>query len=103
MRMLHSCERVMGLLSRYNFVGLVNTGHDGGDTQLDGFTCIKALPRPVDPASGGVAIFVKTALASKATVVRERASMGMLWVKFLHCTCVPATPGLVHVQTRGPG
>ena len=82
MRMLHSCGRTMGLLSRYSIVGLVHTGHDGSDTQLDGFTCLRALPRPVDTTSGGVALFVRTSLAHKAMVVRERADMGILWIRF---------------------
>ena len=82
MRMLHSCARTMGLLSKYSIVGLVHTGQDGADTQLDGFTCVRALPRPLDPVSGGVALFVKTSLASKAMVVRERADMGIIWIKF---------------------
>ena len=82
MRMLHECPRIMALLAKYNIVGLVHTGHDGPDTRLDGFTCVRALTRPVDPASDGVALFVKSGLAQKAVVVRERAEMGMLWIKF---------------------
>ena len=82
MRMLHECPRIMSLLARYNIVGLVHTGHDGPDTLLDGFICVRALTRPVDPASGGVALFVKSGLAHKAVVVRERADLGMLWIKF---------------------
>ena len=80
--MLHTCTRTMGLLARYSIVGLVHTGQDGADTRLDGFTCVRALPRPLDPVSGGIALFVRSALAHKAMVVRERADMGILWVKF---------------------
>ena len=82
MRMLHECPRIMGIFAHYSIVGLVHTGLDGPDTILDGFTCIRALVRPVDSASGGVALFVKSSLAHKAVVVRERADMGILWIRF---------------------
>ena len=105
MRMLHECPRIMSLLARYNIVGLVHTGHDGPDTLLDGFTCVRALTRPVDPASGGVALFVKSGLALKVVVVRERAELGMLWIKFegVSIASVPAAPSFVDVQAQWPG
>jgi hypothetical protein len=93
--MLHECPRIMGLLARYIIVGLVHTGHDGPDTLMDGFTCVRALTRPVDPASGGVALFVRSDLAHKAVVVRERADMGMLWIQF---EGVFIALGLIHVR-----
>ena len=48
MRGLDSDGRIMKLLGRYQFLCLTNTGTDTAhDTVLPGFTCVKALPRPV--------------------------------------------------------
>ena len=71
----------MGILGKYHVVGLVHTGIDGEDTVLPGFTCIRALQRPMDPASGGLALFVKTHIKQDVVVVREHSELGMLWVK----------------------
>ena len=94
MRGLESDGRIMKLLGRHLFLCLTNTGTDTAhDAVLQGFTCIKALPRPVHAGasthmqalatqlSGGVALFAHSSIASRVTVARTRAAMGILWVR----------------------
>lgn len=84
MHLLHTCPRVLHVLQRFDFVGLVHTGTDGEDTILHGFRCIRAVQRPGsnDSAkSGGIAIFVKSHLWGRVCVARERAALGMIWIK----------------------
>ena len=84
--MLHTCPRVLKLLSHYNIVGLVHTGTDGEDTVLDGYTCITALVRPVDAAHGGLALFARNQLAERVRVMRSHPELGQLWVRVEHPT-----------------
>ena len=94
MRGMDSDGRIVKLLGRHHFLCLTNTGTDTAhDTVLQDFTCIKALPRPVHVGatthmqalatqlSGGVALFAHNSIASRVTVVRTRAAMGILWVR----------------------
>ena len=80
--MLHTCNRIVNLLSRYDVLALTNTGCDGEDTTMPGYRCVRALQRPHEPASGGVALFVRDRLWPHVQVVREHAALGMLWVRW---------------------
>ena len=94
MRWLDADDRIVKLLGRHQLICLTNTGTDtANDTVIPGFTCIHALPRPLHEGvtnrrqglawqlAGGVALLAHNSIASRVTVLRARADMGILWVR----------------------
>ena len=69
----------MKYLAGHDILGLTHTGTDGTDTPLGDWICVRALTRPHQPRDGGVALFVAPAMRARVSVVREHASLGILW------------------------
>lgn len=82
MHMLHTCPRIVKLLSRFDVLALTHTGTDGEETAMPGYRCVCALQRSVDPTSGGVAVFVRERLWSCVRVERTHPELGLLWVRW---------------------
>ena len=81
-----SDPHVMGLLQRYDFVGLTETGSDDGTGPgLPGFARVCVMPRENGNArhghTGGVALFVREALAPRISIARKHVALGILWVR----------------------
>ena len=102
MAALHSDSRITFLLRHADLVGLTHVGRDGEDTCLPGFVCVRALTRPHSTKDGGLALFARQHMADRVTVVRERAAMGMLWVRVQHPQGGrPLFVGLCYVPPEG--
>ena len=77
---------IMAILGKADFVGLVETGAGGPEGPgLPGFTCIHVMPREngnrLHTHTGGVGLFVRTAISPRVSLVRTHQAFGILWAR----------------------